>query len=998
LRSGFGEWGGVLVTVVYDARPRVRDGSSRLERRLRAALEGDVHFDAFSRGRYATDASFYQIMPLGVIVPTGDQDLEAALTIAREEGVPVLARGGGTSQSGQTVAEALVIDFSRHFDAIEAVDVEARTAVVRPGLVLDEFNRRIRSTGLWFPVDVSTSSRATLGGMAANNSCGSRSLRYGIMRDHVSAIDLVMPDGTSVHAASFDPALVAGRDTAACALTADLHSIALEQSGALQDRLPKVLRRVGGYNLDALLPGTASPSGERSRKHGDPPNLAHLFVGSEGTLGTFTRLHLKLSPVIGRKALGVCHFPTFYSAMDATQHIVKLGPVAVELVDRTMIELARSIPMFEKTTARFVKGDPEALLMVEFAEETDAANLARLADLEGLMADLGFPGSVVQAIDADLQAAIWGVRTEGLNIMMSMRDERKPVSFIEDMAVPLHHLAEFTATLSEVFARNGTTGTWYAHASEGCLHVRPVLNLKQELEVRRMRAIAEEAFDLVRRFKGSHSGEHGDGLVRSEFNAQMFGPELTAAHVRIKQRIDPHGRLNPGKIVNPPKMDDRSLFRFAPDYAVMPLDTALDWSDWSGIGGAVEMCNNNGACRKLAGGVMCPSYRVTRNERDVTRGRANTLRLALSGQLGPDALTSDAMAETMQLCVSCKGCRSECPTGVDMARLKVEVQAQRVRRHGLALRDRAIAYLPRYGRFLSSVAPLVNWAMRVPGVSELAARMLGFSPKRSLPQWQRPLEAGGKARVVGPADGFEVVLLADTFNRSFDPDIISAAVEVLTTAGCRVHLPEAAGGGEPLCCGRTFLSVGLVDEARAEARRVVETLAPFVERGVPVIGLEPSCLLTLRDEFLAILPGDTTQRLADHALLFEEFLERHLQDGRLKLDFKMKGEREVLLHGHCHQKAFGAFSPVQKLLKRVPGMKVTVVETSCCGMAGAFGYAAETYDVSMKMAEVSLLPAVRAAPADAIVVADGTSCRHQISDGAARQAVHAALVIRDALS
>ena len=519
-----------------------------------------------------------------------------------------------------------------------------------------------------------------------------------------------------------------------------------------------------------------SQAASERRKPGDVPNLAHLFVGSEGTLATFTRLHLRLSPIVSARCWAICHFPTFYGAMDAAQHIVKSRVrLAVELVDRNMIDLGRSIPMFRDTTNLFVRGEPAALLMVEFAEEDDAANLRQLRRLAELMGDLGLRNSVVEAIDPAFQAAIWSVRTEGLNIMMSMRDERKPVSFIEDTAVPLEHLAEFTQTLTELFARHGTTGTWYAHASEGCLHVRPVLNLKLDLDVKRMRAIAEETFALIRAYKGSHSGEHGDGLVRSEFNPAMFGPEITTAHKAIKRRIDPAGRLNPGKIVDAPKMDDRTLFRFKPGYAVAPIKTAFDWSAWGGIGQAAEMCNNNGACRKLTGGVMCPSYRVTRNERDLTRGRANSLRLALSGQLGPEAMASDEMAKTMELCVSCKGCRSECPTGVDMARFKIESQAKRAKAKGLSIRDRAVGYLPRYAAWLSRLALVVNAAAALPGVSHLVRRALGFSTRRSLPHWRRAFDS--RTRSVGPAGGVELVLLADTFNRHFNPEIIEAAIE-----------------------------------------------------------------------------------------------------------------------------------------------------------------------------------------------------------------------------
>ncbi|MDH3473699.1 MAG: FAD-binding protein [Rhodospirillales bacterium] len=957
---------------------RSRPGDSALAGRLARALEGEVLFDAFSRGRYATDASIYQIEPLGVVVPRSVDDVAAAIAIAAEQGVPVLPRGGGTSQCGQTVGAALVVDVSKHLDKVLDFDPEARRVTVQPGLVLDRLNAFLQPHGLMFPVDVSTSSRATLGGMAGNNSCGARSLAYGTMRDNVRAIDGILADGTAMRFGQVNGTAGQGR---AAALTASLLELGRREAGEIAARFPKLMRRVGGYNIDALA-GNA------------PPNLAHLLVGSEGTLAFSTAIELDLQPIPPAKVLGVCHFPSFYKAMESTRHIVGLGPTAVELVDRTMIELARDIPLYRRTMEAFVEGEPEALLLVEFAGEDHGAQFAKLKDLGDLMGALGFPGAVVEAVEPAFQKAIWEVRKAGLNIMMSMKGDGKPVSFIEDCAVALEDLADYTDRLNRVFEKHGTTGTWYAHASVGCLHVRPVLNLKLEADAVKMRAIAEEAFAMVREYKGSHSGEHGDGLVRSEFHEPMFGARMVEAFEEVKESFDPAGLFNPGKIVRPPRMDDRSLFRFKPGYATEKFETALDWSEWGGFAGAVEMCNNNGACRKFDAGVMCPSYRATRDEQHLTRGRANTLRLALSGQLGPEALTAPAMAETMKLCVGCKACKRECPTGVDMARMKTEFLHHYTKRHGLALRDRLVAYLPRYAPSAARLAPLLNLRDRLPGLAALGERTLGLSARRRLPRWRRPFSA---PEAVGPEDGREVVLLADTFDRYFEPENLRAALAVLTAAGYRVHLPRPADGKRPLCCGRTFLSAGLVEEARAEARRTLATLEPFLARGLPVVGLEPSCLLTFRDELTVLLPGAAAEGLAGRALLFEEFLAAEAEAGRLALDLQDAGGRKALLHGHCHQKAFGAMDSVERVLCLVPGLEVETVTSSCCGMAGAFGYQAETYETSMAMAELSLLPAVRAAPGDTVVVADGTSCRHQIEDGSGRQAKHVARVLAEAL-
>ncbi len=966
-----------------------------LERRLKAELEGDIWFDRFTRGRYATDASHYQIMPLGVVAPRTIEEARRAIEIARAEKVSVTARGGGTSQAGQTVNSTLVVDCSKYLDRILELDVAGRRCVVEPGIVLDELNRTLKPHGLWFPVDISTASRATIGGMAANNSCGARSLRYGNTRENVLSIDAILADGSVAHFGPVAPDLSDLPEASPLrALARDLLAIGARESREITARFPKVQRRVGGYNLDALTPGR------------NDLNLAHILVGSEGTLGFSTRIELKLSPLLGRRAVGACHFGSFRVAMEAAQHIVKLGPIAVELIDRTMLALARDIAMFQPTIATVVRGDPEAILFVEFGEDDQRENFRRLLRLNELIGDLGLSwgdagglwGGVIEVLDPKLQTAIGEVRAAGLNVMMSMKDAGKPISFVEDCAVPLEHLADYTSRLTAIFEKHGTRGTWYAHASVGCLHVRPVLNLRQEKDVNAMRAIAEEAFAMVREYKGSHSGEHGDGIVRSEFHEFMFGERLARAFAEVKDRFDPDGLFNPGKIVRAPKFDDRTLLRYRPGYRAEEMTTHLDWSAYPGAGGgfqgAVEMCNNNGACRALAGGVMCPSYRVTRNEKDVTRGRANTLRLAITGQLGPDALASDEMMETLKLCVSCKACRRECPTGVDMARMKIEVLAARARERGLTLHDRLVGYLPRYAPAAARFPWLFNLRNESPWLARWSQNFTGFSAHRKLPRWRKPFRE--PASDIGPSDGPEVVLFADTFNRYFEPENVEAAVSVLAAAGCRVHLPRPADQSRrPLCCGRTFLAVGLVEEARREAERCVAAFSPFVTRGVPVVGLEPSCLLGFRDEIPALLKNDEARWLAARALMFEEFIVRELAADALPLK---PLPRRTLVHGHCHQKSFAAMDTVEAALKLVPELRVETIESSCCGMAGAFGYGADTVDASLKMGELSLLPAVRkAAPSD-LIVADGTSCRHQIKDGAAREPLHVARVLAMSLA
>ena len=932
---------------------------SRLAKRLRQNIQGEVLFHPADRGRYATDASIYQVMPVGVVVPRTIEDVQAAMELAREEGVSVLARGGGTSQCGQTVNASLVLDCSRHLRNV--ISVKGDTARVQPGITLGALNEALKPHGKFYPVDPSTWQRCTIGGMAGNNSCGSKSIRYGLMADNVQGIDALLADGSRHYFGEREP----NTD-----LVARLHALGEREAAEIAKRFPAQLRRVGGYNLDALTPD--------ARAHGRG-NLARLLVGSEGTLAFSAALDLKLWPVKPRKVVGICQFPTFRRAMEAAQHLVTLDPEAVELVDRTMINLGRSIPIYRATIDQMVVGEPDSLLIVEFHGHEDAPLLAALKRLDEMMADLGLPGAVVRATDAGFQARIAEVREAGLNIMMSMKGDAKPVSFIEDCAVSLPDLADYTERLTQVFDRHGVKGTWYAHASVGCLHVRPVLNMKDGGDVRKMREIAEQCFDLVRAYKGSHSGEHGDGIVRSEFNEPMFGSRIARAFEAVKDAFDPQALLNPGRVVRAPKMDDRSLFRYAPDYAPAPHTPVLDWSQHpGGFLGAVEMCNNNGTCRKFDAGVMCPSYRATREEEHLTRGRANTLRLALTGQLGPDALASDALADAMSLCVSCKGCKRECPTGVDMARMKIEVLAARNAKHGVSLKDRLVAELPRYAPWAARSPWLANLRNRIPALARMMERATGFSAARKLPEFVADPFRDREAQGPGP------ILFADTFNRYFEPENLRAATRVIAAAGAA---PRSAGA---LCCGRTYLSAGMVDRARAEAERTIAALDDGSD--TPIIGLEPSCLTTLRDEFLALVPGDAARRVAARAKLIGEWLD----ETRPAIAWKTT-LLTAHMHGHCHQKAFAAFAPAQAALAALPGISVKPITSSCCGMAGSFGYMEANQEASRAMAEASLLPAVRAAGAADVVVADGTSCRHQIKELSGRRAIHSVQLLAEAL-
>ena len=996
---------------------------SDLVMRLRREMQGEVFGDRASRGRYATDASIYQLFPVAVAVPRSDLDVRIAIDVARDLGIPVLARGAGTSQCGQTVAEALVIDTTKYLRQVIRVDTENMMVEVQPGVVLDHLNAALRHQGLWFPVDVSTSAQCTIGGMTGNNSCGSRSLRYGNMVHNVEGISALLADGTRAYFGRFgdggDMTLSGARMNT---LVPALFSIAEGVRAEIGERWPKVLRRVGGYNLDLF-----HPQSERPYLDGAPPgmvNLAHLLVGSEGTLACFESVRLKLARLPGARVLGVVNFPSFVQAMSMTREIVGLGPSAVELVDRTMIDLSRTNPVFAPVIATALAADAgqrtDALLLVEFSGDDAGLALRQLDQLEVLMADLGLPGSVVRMESPAAQSSLWEVRKAGLNIMMSLRGDGKPVSFIEDCAVPLEHLADYTAQLSEVFARHGTRGTWYAHASVGTLHVRPILDMRRD-GAAKMRAIAEEASALVRQFKGAFSGEHGDGLVRTEWVQWQFGPRINRAFEQIKDAFDPDGLFNPGKIVRGGRMDDSRLFRTPPGLRPLAVETGLDWSAWnvtndpSAGGGAgtfgiavsapgtgddpsggwvkaIEMCNNNGHCRKFDAGTMCPSYRVTRDEQHSVRGRANTLRLALNGQLSSDVWSSPEIREALELCVGCKGCKRECPTGVDMARMKIEALYQYGRRGGFSRKDRMVAALPRIARKVSAqplLAGLLNLRNRSGMLRALVERWLGLAAERAIPQWRGdPFSRDADhAECLSTCD---VVLWADTFNDAFEPDNLRAALAVMRSAGLKVAISGAAGK-ERLCCGRTALSVGMIDEARQLAREALDALAPVLARkGVPIVGLEPSCVLGMRDEWLGLGLGKAADELASRVMMFEEWWLDHV--ARHGPPAQVQDAPEVLVHGHCHQKAMGVISPTLRALESF-GLNVRLISSSCCGMAGSFGMEARHLATSLAMAHADLVPAVSAADPQAWIVADGFSCRHQIRDTTRREAMHVSRAI-----
>jgi len=947
--------------------------AEHLARELRASVKGEVRFDPFSRVLYSTDASIYQIMPIGVVIPRDAEDIVVTVQVARSYGVPILPRGAGTSLAGQTVGRAVVIDCSKYMDAILEVNPEERWARVQPGVIQDELNRAVRPYGLRLGPDTATSNRATLGGMIGNNSCGARSLVYGKMVDHVEEVTAVLSTGRVVTFQHLSPPELADKlnqPGEEGEIYRTVVQIVREHREEILRRYPRILRRVSGYNLDALL--------------GEGVNLAKLIVGSEGTLAIVTEAKVRLVERPPVTIVGVVHFRHLLEALDAVTEILGTGPSAVELIDRMVLEMTRRSLDFSRRLT-FVEGDPSALLVVEYQGSTREDCLERLDLMETRLRVRGLGYSVYRAIEPPDQENIWQVRKAGQGLLLSVRGDHKPIAFVEDTAVPPEHLPAYIRRFTDILRRHGIEAAFYAHASVGCLHVRPLLNLKDPGQIATMRAIAEEVFDLVLEFGGAMSGEHGDGLVRSPFVERYFGPTLYQAFKRIKAAFDPGGLMNPGKIVDAGSMTEN--LRYGPGYRTIEVPTTLDFSQDGGFARHVELCTGVGACRKKIEGTMCPSYMVTREEEHSTRGRANLLRAVLSGLLPPEELTGRRLYQALDLCLECKACKAECPTGVDMAKLKSEFLHQYYRRHGVPLRAWLFAHVHMFNRLGARFAPFSNLVLRSGPTRWLMHRLLGIS-RRPLPAFARPTFQAWWAHRSAPEGGFpngEVALFVDTFTNSLAPDVGRAAVEVLERSGYRV-LPVFG-----LCCGRPAISKGLLDLAKRQAERNVRALAPFVHRGIPVVGCEPSCLLTFRDEVPELVRREEAWMLSRNTFLLEEFLlqawrERGLPEGI------GEGGKTLLFHGHCHQKAIaGTRSSVEVL--RLAGFHVQEVDAGCCGMAGSFGFEAEHEEVSLAIAGLRLVPAIRAAPPEVDVVAPGISCRQQIAFTTGRRAYHPAEVL-----
>lgn len=959
---------------------------------LRKATSADIRTDAYNRVLYSTDSSIYQVMPHAVVLPRTNEELQAAVDLAAKHGVPILARGGGSSLAGQGVNAAVVLDMTRYMNNVLEINAEEKWVRVQPGVVLDSLNSELLQHGVQFGPDPASSNRATMGGIVANNATGSHSIVYGMTADHVLETSLMLSDGSSAHFAPVEAnALEAkfkgtGRESQIYRDVFQLTSLP-DQQAIIREGTPRHWRRCGGYNLDRFLDSGVSFQGERDKRF----NLANLVCGSEGTLGVMSEIKLKLVTKPTKTILAIIHFDDLHASLTAVPSLLETDPSSIELLDNLGMSRCREMPQYARMLKNFIEGEPNCVLLTEFCGESDAELQHKIDRLKTHLTSQGIPATAVTiAKTAAQQLDVWTVRKVGLGLLMSIKGDVKPLPFIEDAAVPVEHLADYVTKIEDFCSELGTKIAYYAHASAGCLHIRPLIDAKVATEIAKLPQIGQFSVDLLQGYGGALSSEHGDGRTRSWLNENIFGPDLYGLYKEVKKAFDPNNMFNPGNIVDSPAMTDQ--LRFGADYQVISIDEHIDFSEDQGFHRAIEMCNGAGICRKTTGGTMCPSYMVTREEEHSTRGRANLLRAALSGVLPTEELTSKRMYEAMDLCIECKACKTECPSSVDMTKIKFEFLAQYYKKNGVPLRSRLMANIALFSRWNSGlVAPLVNTMMANGAVRWLMEKTLGVGRKRKLPQFARvPFTTWFRKRGPSPASSKKVVLFNDTFNTFNYPHVSIAATEVLEAAGFEVILPGH------WCCGRPMISKGLVKQARAAAQDCIEKLSPFAEQGIPIVGLEPSCLLTLRDELLTLLPDDPRGAvIAKHSFLFEEFIANQADAGELNLKFRDAADK-VLLHGHCQQKALVGTGPSKKMLD-LPGCDVEEVDSGCCGMAGSFGYEAEHYDISIAMGERALLPAVRAADDQTTIVAAGVSCRQQIAHVTGKKALHPAELLRQAL-
>ncbi|MEO1287634.1 MAG: FAD-linked oxidase C-terminal domain-containing protein [Chloroflexota bacterium] len=921
-----------------------------------------VQFDQTTRALYSTDASNYQILPIGVTYPQSADDVVAIHEITAKYNTPLLPRGGGSSLAGQTVGEAVVMDFSRYLRRVRSINAQAKTVIVESGIVLEQLNRQLQPMGLMFGPDPASANRATIGGCIGNNATGSHSILYGMTADNIKRLQVVLANGEKVWLDEQSSTLNAIRET--------ISQIAVTHADDIAQRYPKTFRTVAGYALNKIDPNDV--------------DLAQLFAGSEGTLGTIIAAELNLVPYMPapRRRLAMVHFDSLRESLEATPRILEINPSAIELMDKMLLDKTRANAEFSRYMD-FVDGDPQAILVTEFYGESDKELTSKISELKNLLRTIGHDGSVTLATSAKQQNNVWTIRKAGLGLLMSERSDAKPLPFVEDAAVPVEQLANYVDDVADVVAREGTTFAIYAHASAGCLHIRPLVNLKTLKGRQQYRNIAEALTDAAIKYSGTITGEHGQGIVRGEFTEKLFGADLTQAFREIKATFDPQNRMNPGKIIDTPKMDDPALLRYTPDYEVIPLKTRFDWSHDGGLSGATEMCNGAGVCRKEGSGTMCPSYMATHDERHATRGRANTLRLAMSGQL-PDGMSNDDLDEIFSLCLSCKACQSECPSSVDVAKMKSEFLATRHDATGIPLTSRIFGNIHRLNKLGALMPRFANFMLDNPLGLQLASR-IGLPTERPLPKFARKrFSKQAKSNGDGTA-----TLIIDTFTEFNHAEIGLALLDIVKKADLSLNILRLPNQG---CCGRPAISKGLLDQAKNMADTNVQFICDTVPKG-DLIFLEPSCQSAFLDDYLTLVSPDLqadAQAIAKRSISVATWLARELKHKPLNW---IADNRTIMVHGHCHQKALWSTANTLALLDMIPYADVEEIDSGCCGVAGSFGY--EHYEVSMQIGNDRLLPSVENNP-DALIVAAGTSCRAQIID-AGHAAWHPVEIIANTL-
>lgn len=945
------------------------------ERELYGAVKGEVHFDSMMRGLYSTDASQYQVTPVCVVIPKDENDVVAAVKVAAAYNVSVLPRGGGTTLDGQCVNHSMVIDFTPYMSKILELNVKERWVKVQPGIVLDVLNFELAKHGLLFAPDPATSNRCTIGGMTGNNSAGTKSIVYGIMKDHVLEVRAVLSDGTVQEFKEISPEEYHHRsqpgngNVREAEILSRFRKIIETNRDEIEKRYPKVMRRVQGYNLDSFI-------------NTDRWNLARLMVGSEGTLGVFTQAKLNLVPLPKYKVLCPVHFAELLEAIRTVAPILKHNPSAVEIIDSDVTIRARQ-NLSIAALCGFMQGQPQAILIVEFFGDcpAEAKQKAEALAVDLQRQKMGYAWPVIT--EPAEQAKVWAVRKNGLGLMLGMKGDRKPLPFIEDACVPIPVLPDYIDQILKFCKARGVPVAMYAHASVGTIHVRPILNLKERQDIEYFKEIAEFSFQLVAKYGGSVSGEHGDGRARSPFLEMFFGKQIYGALKEVKKIFDPVGLMNPNIIIDPNPMDQD--LRYGTEYKTPKVPTIYHYRDDGSFAAAVELCSGIGACRQRLDGTMCPSYRATFGEKHSTRGRANALRLAMTGQIGTNAMTRRDLFDVMDLCLSCKSCKSECPSNVDLTRLKSEFLQKYHDANGVPLREKIIANSPSTAKLMAGAfAPVVNFFQNTWFFRKTLEAVAGFDSRRMPPAYAS--ESLSKWFAKRPADNGKltkkVVLFDDTYMNYHQTEVGISAVELLESCGYKVILANAG------CCQRPEISHGFLREAKAEGEKTLQNLDKFIQQGLKVVVCEPGCCSALKDDLPDLIDDENLgQRIKQGVIMIDEFLADEIKQGRLNCRFSSPFSK-IVIHGHCHQKALFGTTAMKQILSRVPGISVKELDSGCCGMAGSFGYEKEHYDLSMQIGEQKLFPAVRSREEGAAVVACGFSCRHQITDATGVKPLH----------